>query len=165
MKVALVIGGSGMLTGAVLALAESYDVVGVVARDTTKLDKLQDSSSHIIPIAVDYSDTVHFSTVLDNFLKETGNPELVVSWVHDHTPEAALIAAKHCTGDFYDITGHAGIQPNHPSYEREAELSQVKYHRVILSCKGSRWLTNDEISDGVLTAITQDLKQYIVGEL
>lgn len=165
MKVALVIGGSGMLAGAVVVLTKSYDVVGVVGRDIAKLDRLQDSSSRIVPITVDYSDTVHFSAILDKFVEEKGSPELVISWVHDHTPDAVLIAAEHCTGDFYDVTGQSGIQPNHISHEHEAKLSHIRYHRVILAHKGSRWLTNDEISDGVLAAVTQGLKQYIVGEL
>ncbi len=165
MKVALVIGGSGMLAGAVLALTKSYDVVGVVGRDIAKLNRLRDSSSRIVPIAVDYSNTAHFNTTLDNFVKEKGRPELVISWVHDHTPGATLIAAKYCTGDFYDVTGQAGSKSEHISHEHEAKLSHIRYHRVILAHKGSRWLTNDEISDGVLAAVAQGLKQYIVGEL
>jgi NAD(P)-dependent dehydrogenase (short-subunit alcohol dehydrogenase family) len=166
MKVALVIGGSGMLAGATLALAKSYDVVGVVGRNVAKLDKLRDSSSRIVPIAIDYSDTAHFRAVLGNFVEENGNPELVISWVHDHTPEATLIAATHCTGDFYDVTGQAGSKPEHISHEHESVLSQkVRYHRVILAHKGSRWLTNKEISDGVLEAVNQGSKQYVIGEL
>lgn len=165
MKVVLVIGGSGMLAGAVVALTKDYDVVGVVGRDIATLDRLRDLSSRIVPIAVDYSDTIKFRAVLDNFVKENGSPQLVVSWVHDHTPEATLIAAEHCTGDFYDVTGQAGAQPNHISHEHETKLSHIRYHRVILAHKGSRWLTNDEISDGVIAAVAQGLKQYIVGEV
>lgn len=165
MKVALVIGGSGMLAKATVELAKDYDVVGVVGRDIAKLDRLKDSSSRIVPIAVDYSDTENFRSVLNSFVKEKGSPELVVSWVHDHTPEATLIAAEHCTGDFYDITGQAGAQPDHVSYEHETKLSQIRYHRVILAYKGSRWLTNDEISSGALAAASQGLREYVVGEL
>lgn len=165
MNVALVIGGSGMLAGTVLKLAESYDVVGVVGRDKAKLDKLKELSTHIVPITTDYSDTTQYIAALNNFVKENGNPELVISWVHDHTPKATLIAAKYCTGDFYDVTGQAGAQADHISREHETKLSHVRYHRVILAHKGSRWLSNDEISEGVLAAIKDDSKQYIVGEL
>lgn len=165
MKVALVVGGSGMLARAVLELAKDYDVVGVVGRDKSKLDRLKNLSDRVVPIAVDYSDTIKFRAALDSFVKENGSPKLVVSWVHDHSPEATLIVAEYCIGDFYDVTGQAGAQPDHISYEHETKLPHIKYHRVILAHKGSRWLANDEISSGVLVAISEGLRQYIVGEL
>jgi len=151
MKTALVIGGTGMLAGLVKKLSDQFDTVGVVGRTQTKMQSVQSFSEKIIPVMVDYTDTTALTKSLDTFVKTYGRPELVVSWIHSTSPEAHMIVAGYCTDEFYDITGHGGTNPDHPSRQREKAIRAkgLTYHRVILGQVGDRWLTDQEISNGV----------------
>jgi hypothetical protein len=46
----------------------------------------------------------------------------------------------------------------------EAELPGVDYRVVRLDRRGDRWLTNEEISAGVLEAIARGSADFLVGE-
>jgi hypothetical protein len=46
----------------------------------------------------------------------------------------------------------------------EAELPGVEYRVVRLGRKGDRWLSNEEISAGVLEAIARESADFLVGE-
>lgn len=164
-QVALVVGGSGMLSGLCLELAKHYDVVGVVGRTDTKMRDLLDTKN-IIPIYVDYS-SVEFEKALQYFAQEYGRPELVVAWVHDYASNSILIAARYCNENFFEITGHSGSEKAHPSHFHEEQINtkHVKYHRVILGKAINRWLTDHEISQGVSQAIKSSSPEYIVGNL
>lgn len=167
MNVILVVGGTGMLAGLSKRLSVDFDVVGVVARDKDKLDILSKHSDKIIAITADYTKAAEFKAVLDEFVKSNGRPKLIVSWIHSTSPEAAIALAKYSSSDFYDVTGESGKNAEHISQKRETTISDtcVKYHRVVLGHIGNRWLTNQEISDGVYAAIKADLKEFIVGEV
>lgn len=167
MKSALIIGGTGMLAILTKKLTEDFDIVGVVGRNTGRIQDLQTHSRKIIGLAVDYSDTAGFTEELNHFVGIHGKPQLVVSWIHSTSPEAPLIAANYCDGDFYDVTGQGGAQADHISHEREKIIAAkgIAYHRVILGRKGSGWLTNQEISEGVYAAIQSGQIEYLVGEL
>ena len=164
-KTALVVGGSGMLSGLVRSLAEDFDTVGVVARDHTKLKKLAGFSPNIVIIQADYSDLVSFEKSFDQFTSDYERPSLVASWIHSTAPEAPYTLAKYSTGEFYDITGSSGREADHPSREHEEKLTKIglNYHRVILGSINGRWLTNEEISDGVLLAIQLSAHEFTVG--
>ena len=148
-------------------LTEEYDIVGVVGRTTAKIADLQAFSTKVVGHAVDYSNTAAFMNELNHFTGIHGKPQLVVSWIHSTSPEAPLIAADYCAGDFYDVTGHEGIKPDHVSRQREKAMKAkgIKYHRVILGRKGDRWLTNQEISGGVYHAIKAGQDEFVAGEL
>lgn len=156
-----------MLAALTKKLTEEYDIVGVVGRNPTKIHDLQAFSRRIVGHAVDYSDTASFTDELTHFTGIHGRPELVVSWIHSTSPGASLIVANYCDGDFYDVTGHDGVRPDHLSHQREKVIKAkgIKYHRVILGRKGNRWLTNQEISDGVHAAIQANQDEFVVGEL
>lgn len=167
MKTALVVGGTGMLADLTKKLAEDFDVVGVVGRNASKIQDLQAQSRKIIGLVVDYSNAASFTDELNHFVGVHGKPQLVVSWVHSTSPEASLLAADYCDGDFYNVTGHSGAQADHISRQREKAIQAkgTSYHRVILGRKGNRWLTNQEISDGVYQAIQSGKAEFVVGEL
>jgi len=155
-----------MLASLSKKLTEEFDIVGVVGRNPSKISDLETHSPKIIGIAVDYSDEASFVDQLNHFVGIHGKPQLVVSWIHSTSPEAPLIVANYCDGDFYDITGHSGALTDHISREREKTIQTtgVTYHRVILGRNGNRWLTNQEISDGVYQAIQLGNAEFVVGE-
>lgn len=154
-----------MLSGLTNSLTKDFDVVGVVARDPGKFKKLTDSSSKIVTVQADYTDLVAFEESLRQFVSDYERPSMVVSWIHSTAPKAPYILAKYSSGDFYDVTGSSGGEPNHLSRAREKELSKMdlNYHRVILGSINGRWLTNKEISEGVLQAIQRSVHEFTVG--
>lgn len=167
MKTALVIGGTGMLAGLTKKLTKGYDTVGVIGRDSAKFTPLKKFSRKIIGYSVDYSNTAALIDELNHFTGIHGRPELIVGWIHSTSPEAPLIVANYCSNDFYDVVSHDGAKPDHLSRQREKVIKAkgIKYHRVILGHKGNRWLTDQEISDGVYEAIKTGRDEFMVGEL
>lgn len=160
---ALVIGGSGMLAGACKELAKQYGVVGVIGRTKSKMQNLLEAED-IVPIYIDYSDTEVLETALTKFTAKHGRPSLTVSWVHSTSPEAPLLVARFCTGAFYDVAGTSDKQKAMTDQNKIAiEKLGLNYHRIILGHMGERWLTDEEISDGVLEAIASSKKELVVG--
>ena len=166
LHVALVIGGTGMLADLVRSLTSDFDIVGVVGREKSKFLPLKVFSDKIVPIVVDYSDKAAFNKAIRAFINEYDKPSLLVSWIHSTSPDIPVLAASHCSRDFYDVTGTSGRNPNHISHGREAVIRQknIRYHRVILGKIDGRWLTNKEISSGVKLAIKTNASEHVVGE-
>ena len=163
MKRTLVIGGTGMLAGLVHHLAV-YNQVYVIARSERALKALAGSNHNVIPIVADYTHLEDLKQKLDGLTFDT-----IVAWIHSSpsSTETARTIARHCQANFFDITGSDGRNPSHTSHEREikiSKLSGIAYHRVVLGSKGNRWLTNAEISDGVLEATEKKFPVFIVGE-
>lgn len=72
------------------------------------------------------------------------------------------------------MLGSATADPSHPDRLAKAAavaegLANCRLRQVVLGFKvepgGSRWLTNAEISDGVLSAVTGDLAHSVVGQV
>jgi len=162
---ALIIGGTGMLAKVVRELSSIYGVVGVVGRTQAKLDSLLEFSPNVVPIKSDYRKIENFEESLKAFTANYGKPSLIVSWVHSSSPNIPLLVAKQCLGNFYDIVGSSGRENNHISRTREQEIVALglNYHRVILGTLDDRWLTNEEISTGVLQAIKIQSPEFLVG--
>lgn len=165
-KSALVIGGSGMLSGLCQELAKRYSKVGVVGRTKAKMQDLT-LIDNIVPIFVDYTDLKALKNSLDKFIEDFGGTCLVVSWVHSTQPDAVLVAAKYCDEEFYEVTGHSGSQQDHVSRTHEKLTLEMglDYHRIILGKVGNRWLTDSEISIGAIEALKSKSNEYVVGQL
>ncbi len=188
---ALVVGGTGMLAAATLALARDYRVVSVIARNR---DRLQDLAARlhrppggeqaagggpwsgiINPIALDYRDTAALRAALQDAVRQHGPIELAVCWIHRTAPAApAVVAAFTGTperpGRFFHVQGSVAADPARAEPGQRAALEQagpILYREVILGFvieEGrSRWLTHREISEGVLEAIRADRPRFIVG--
>ncbi|MGH2575907.1 MAG: short-chain dehydrogenase [Ignavibacteria bacterium] len=176
---ALVVGGTGMLSGAVLYLISKGFTVSVVARHTKSFERLLklsgNLSSMINVIKVDYTDTMLLIQKLENAINKYGAYTLAVSWIHSSAPEAVfkiaeLLESKFTKCRFFDLLGSSASDPLNEINLRDEKFSKYKniaYRRIILGYKAdngsSRWLTNDEISEGVINAIIQDKETYVVG--
>lgn len=163
MKSILVVGGTGMLAALVRDLSCDAQV-HVIARGKLELDLLAAQSKNIHSISVDYTNTSNLERELPGLSFDT-----VISWIHSNPEarEAAFVIAKHCTGDFFDITGSSGRDSSHASHSCAKEISRLKnvtYHRIVLGSKGDRWLTNNEICEGVHEALRAKRPIFIVGE-
>jgi NAD(P)-dependent dehydrogenase (short-subunit alcohol dehydrogenase family) len=176
---ALVVGGTGMLWGASLALAERGYAVSVVARRRQRLEALAQTAAglpgSIHPIPVDYQDTQALIAALEAAQARFGPIELALIWIHSTAPAAPLAVARRVGSPqhpcrYFHILGSAWADPSRPNPERQAAfatLDNIRYREVILGFVreggSSRWLTNAEISAGVLAAVDADQPRTIVG--
>lgn len=165
-KVALLVGGSGMLADFTTRLATEYDIVGVVGRSQTQMDAFADVPN-IKPLIVDYANSQKLRETLEAFQKQHGKPALVVSWIHQTAPEAFGIFTDYCEDMIFEIVSHDAKDENHRTYTHEKYTSKrnIAYHRIILGRNGDRWLTHKEICDGVYKALRVQLREFVVGTL
>jgi hypothetical protein len=176
---ALVIGGTGMLKGAVLHLLAKFDTVSVIARNEDGFKKLREDSgnlsSSINELRLDYTHYIDLTNAAIKSVKDFGEIDLVISWIHSSAPLAPVLIAKVINDtsgkcNFYEILGSSRIHPENDKAENKfKDFENITYHTVLLGFiienNTSRWLTNKEISNGVLMAIESGESNYIVGTI
>jgi hypothetical protein len=178
---ALVVGGTGMLREVSIELARRGHVVTVVGRRKERLSSLaRDAESRaakgiIHPVAVDWHDTQAFSRGIEQAVSMHGPIRLAVVWIHGSAPEAPFAAARLAGSPqepcrWFHVLGSSAADPSRPDDRRRARFAAIKniqYHEVILGFVlengRSRWLTNEEISGGVLRAIDIGSSRFVVG--
>ncbi|NNC95680.1 MAG: hypothetical protein HKN92_08970 [Chitinophagales bacterium] len=174
---ALVVGGSGMLSAASLHLANSGVITSVVGRDPSKIRKMQEHSfvfpGKIIPVISDYTDIPQFIIDVIMTQESYGPVTLAVVWMHDTARTAphhlAKLLNKH-NCKFVHVLGSSLGESENKRLELEKQFSEfekIDYQQVILGHQiengESRWLTDLEISDGVVEAIISEEKMITVG--
>ncbi|GIQ69619.1 short-chain dehydrogenase [Xylanibacillus composti] len=169
---ALVVGGSGMLRGVSIWLAECGFKVSVVGRELGKLQALAADNSRIIPVMANYYDPVSFSERVEQAVKERGTFDLMVAWLHSRHSEILqqLILLNRGHGQGWSIYHILGSRD--PAGLLREELSQLEgicYRQVQLGSieedSGTRWLTHAEIASGVISAIRSTRSYYAVGRI
>lgn len=163
---ALVVGGTGMLAGTCLGLAERHWLVSVVGRDQAKLARLATKHRAIIPISIDYRDGAGFRAAIELAIERRGPIELAVCWIRSAEPRALEIVAELLSGSgrLVHVLGTAGMAA---AVDVEPLRRRVgsRYTRVVLggvsSGPGWRWLTHEEINIGVLEAIDRDVSHHV----
>lgn len=171
----LIVGGTGMLKEASVALAMRSRLMTSVAHTAKSLQQLDHR--------LERGDASHYTLQLDwshgNFLDKleahcsvVGYPSLVVAWLHDDNlaPRIATrIGAGAETCRFFHVRSSAAADPTLGS-ERLAEAwgdVPVQHYEIILGFQvtesSSRWLDNSEISSGVLAAIERGERKSAVG--
>ena len=189
MNHSLVIGGTGMLSGASRHLCNEYKTVSVIARNPDGFNSLLRETAHlpgnINPLQLDYTDSANLLENINTSIERYGDISLVVSWIHSTAPKAPFLIAKEINKydkefRFFEILGSAygnpankskrkrdsGIEEGSPLEDFD-KLESVKYREIILGFvvegSGSRWLTNDEISNGVIKAVETDTESSVIG--
>lgn len=170
----LVIGGSGMLAEATLWLANRGDIVSVIARNEEKMEQLRKNAKHpenMNLIRVDYRKDKDWFDTLRNLQQKYGTPSLVVSWIHSDAPKAYPILFDVIGNQskthwrLFEVRGSASAL----SQKRREVPKKCLYRLIILGFireNGlSRWLTNHEISRGVIDAIKKDQTYSVVGQI
>lgn len=153
----LVVGGTGMLAGLVAALAEREGEVTVIARRERAVP------SGVVQLALDYRNTVELRRGLAGAIRERGPIGLAVCWIHTDAPEAPGVVAESVApgGRLVQVFG-TRVWP------LSSVPDGVEYAQVLLGGiregSGSRWLTNEEISTGVLAAVDAGEAVAVVGE-
>lgn len=169
---ALVVGGTGMLAPAVRALVASGWRVSVIARRASAFVRREPG---VTGLDCNYNDADAFASTVDRARDGEGPIMLAVGWFHTPGPSSVVaprVGAPGAPGRFFHVLGSAAADPSDPAAlaraARTAEGAPLcLYRQVVLGFvageTGSRWLTNAEISDGVLAAIEADAPLSTVG--
>ena len=163
MRRALVVGGTGMLSGVVAELVRDGWQVVVPSRRYAPIPlDLPESAGdpQAIWIEADWSMPESFAERADRALG--GKAELLVAWVHDAYREDVLAAVAPLLAEdavVVEVRGAAAAQPH--SGRPEPSLPEHDTQLVVLGFvrdgEGTRWLTHREISEGVLDAVRRAL--------
>ena len=166
-----------MLRAASVELASCSLIMTSVARTERSLaavNALLSASSalhHMLPL--DWSKPEEFLHSLWQHLVRTEQPDLVVVWIHNDelAIRVADLVATQPACRLFHVVGSAGADPSlmAATLRQRQPPSTAIYHQVILgrvrASEGTRWLTNEEISAGVLDAIARAEPEYIVGTM
>ncbi|CAN7342572.1 hypothetical protein LJR164_001960 [Phenylobacterium sp. LjRoot164] len=161
----LVVGGTGMLTGLVEALAGDGGRLSLLSRS---------ASQHPGGFDCDYHDEAAFGRALAAAIERSGPIDLAVAWFHTLKIAAPRLLAEQVRGRMFQVLGSATADPAHPHRLATAAavadgLATCRLRQVVLGFRVidgcSRWLTNDEISDGVLDAVRSDRPMSVIGQV
>jgi molybdopterin-guanine dinucleotide biosynthesis protein A len=149
----LVVGGTGMLAGLSRSLAARGHLVTVVARRPVDL------GAGVEQLALDYRSSESLERGLARAVAERGPAELAVAWIHTDAPAAPAAVARAVApgGRLVQVFG-TRVWP------LQLVPIHLAYRQVLLGSVGGRWLTDEEISAGVLAAIAADRPLHVVGE-
>lgn len=175
MKHALVIGGTGMLSGVSLwLLAQGYHV-SVIARDADRMKNLIEKTNlkgNITPILVDYKRNEELQEKVQATIEQNGSIDMVVAWIHSTAPEALEIIAKEVSSSekIWELFHVLGSSTDVNKIKKRVTMSEdCLYHQIrlgfVIEDNCSRWLTNKEISDGVIASIEERSKIRTVGQI
>ncbi len=178
----LVVGGSGMLAKMCEQLATEEPgnhVVSVLARGTGRLNRIAAQAAagggRIVPLSLDYTDTLTLENALHGMCSEHDKPSRVVCWIHENlAPNALLTVARYARGVFWHVLGGSAADPsqvdklNEWNQKFSRTFPGLDYRQIILGFKimpdgQSRWLSNDEISDGVFSTLKTHERATTVG--
>jgi len=173
----LVIGATGMLAEATAWLAERSESLTFTARSSRSVSRmnktLANTTARCSGLALDWDYETKFISRLAAHCDESGYPSLTVAWLHNGllgTKIARLFAEHAGMTTFYQIRGSAAARPGTDPLLYTDLLSShpgLEYHQIILGFKieenGSRWLSNAEISAGVISAVAAGDSLTLIG--
>ncbi|WP_421384000.1 hypothetical protein ACOJQI_05440 [Bacillus salacetis] len=172
MKKTLVIGGTGMLGGVVEYLVQKGDNVTVLTRSIDKFQRML-SKHNLKPedvsfIPADYFNTDALVQVLNAHIKMNGPFDQAVVWmrstaVESHDALLSVLGGQSQPVEIFKVNGSAASR----SKLLFPKQQSINMHHIILGFKiengESRWLTNEEISEGVISALTAGVPVTITG--
>jgi NAD(P)-dependent dehydrogenase (short-subunit alcohol dehydrogenase family) len=177
---ALVIGGSGMLRWACIGLAAQGARVTVIARNPGRLDALVESAvglpGPIVPLSCDYRDPAALTSTIDWVIRDLGRPDPTIAWMRSESDESLHAAARALAGGssparFVHVLPSAGRSPvlRRRLRDQFALYPLLRYRQVVLGFTTdegvSRWLTDTEISEGVLRSLECRDDEWVVGRV
>lgn len=162
-----------MLAAATRQLALGGAQVLCVARSRARLDALeawaQARSAHLSGVAADYRSL----DALCQQLAPWAPFDLGVFWIHSAAPQAPERLARLIQGRLIHVLGSASASPTSDLEGSRAPFEALEglrtYQQVVLGFvpgpQGARWLTHQEISQGVLDALASPKPLSIVGQV
>lgn len=174
MEHALVIGGTGMLSGTTHWLVQQNYQVSVIARIRRRMKTLIDQSekpSSITPVLVDYCNETDLHSEIKRIIHENGEIRLVVVWIHSIGKNALTIVAEVISKNSknkWKLFHVLGSSTDLKKTVQDVDIpSGCHYRQVqlgfIIENGYSRWLTHKEISHGIIDCIQKDARLHVVG--
>lgn len=164
----IIIGGTGMLAEASRAIATKSTAMILIARSPEKLAK----DLKVPSISMDWNDAHSIEKAL-NALRQEAPADCLISWIHDTglpcLPDFENFLKKE--GRSIRVHGSAAGDPRDGIKTDPAAPKGVFRQNVVLGWvkeEGGqkRWLTNREISSGVIEAFSHPQQSaFIVGQL
>lgn len=168
----LVVGGTGMLSDATRFIKRESHLMTLISRNARSV-----APSFGVPVdsafSLDWRDTETFAASLSTRL-QTVRPDFALLWIHSNGHQTLLwimrtLSATPAT--VVQVVGRSFGDPNSPDPEIDAIVSaanSMHYTRVVLGSVETthgltRWLTNDEISNGTIQAIISG-RSLLVGD-
>ncbi|MBB5020418.1 hypothetical protein HNQ59_003737 [Chitinivorax tropicus] len=163
----LVMGGTGMLSAAAVALARQSTQLTLVARTDLSLQRLaaQVARPELVSyqLRLDWSNRALFIDGIHQHLAQVGMPDVMLCWLHEDDclldlalgipPLPAPMRVIHVRSSAISAPGQR-VDPVKAYCVARPDLA---YQQVVLGFKlsgdTSRWLTHQEICQGVLTAL------------
>ncbi|MGM8215335.1 short-chain dehydrogenase [Bacillaceae bacterium W0354] len=175
MKHALIVGGTGMLSRVSLWLIDKGYHVSVIARNANKMNQLLEKTSfknRITPILVDYRYDDDLRTKIRSTIDMNGDIDLVVAWIHSDAPNALEIIKQEVSRnlgewELYHVLGSStdvNKIKKKTSVPKSCLYYQVRLGFVIEDGR-SRWLTHNEISNGVIESIKEKNSLITIGQI
>ena len=167
-KHALVIGGTGMLKSVCVTLARQGFVVSVIGRTTSKFQQLITESrpDSIFPIVTDYNREDVFGEVR-TAMSRRGPFELIVCWSPNYHALERICALNQGIENFrlFQVKGSRRFFEDEPVHLPANCHYRKVFLGFVLENGRSRWLTHDEISNGVIYQIETDQPTGIIGQI
>jgi NAD(P)-dependent dehydrogenase (short-subunit alcohol dehydrogenase family) len=164
MRRALVVGGTGMLSGVVAELVRDGWHVVVPSRRYAPipldLPESDNGERRALWVEADWTAPEPFAERAEKALG--GKAELLVAWVHDAYREDVLAAVTPLLATdaaVVEVRGSGVAQPggDDPEPSLPTHESQLVVLGFVRDGEGIRWLTHREISEGVLDAVRRAL--------
>lgn len=178
----LFVGGTGMLYDVCRHFCKSANTVTVFGRNKKRLNRLASETKELVgsinPISLDYADYEHLKDELKKSINTHGPVEMAICWIHtSKAPDAPKVIAETINENksvavckFYQLLSSATADPAVEKKNIVKDYKSLKNMRnrtillgFVVEGKTSRWLTNNEICDGVISAVENDNKEFIIG--
>jgi hypothetical protein len=156
-KTTLVIGGTGMLQDATQWLIERSRKTLLVSR---KASRFEANNANVIAIDADWNDSSFLPKVRSG-IEKAGSISDALFWIHDPEPVLTWLLPLLPGARVVVVLGSMDVRPK--LIEAAANVATVRLGSIA-TADGRRWLTNAEISAGVIEALLSG-KSNIVGEL
>ncbi|MHC2275456.1 NADPH:quinone reductase-like Zn-dependent oxidoreductase [Bradyrhizobium diazoefficiens] len=171
----LTVGGTGMLRSATLALAKRTKRITIISRDPHKFaSEVNSLTGNVNDASIDYHDTLKLSNAVEHWQDVAGPIDLAVCWIHSSAPNAlaAIAASLRGPAEIFQVIGSATGNPLDRARQWASTISgfsQVRHRCAILGSvatpSGPRWLSNEEISQGVLKGVVGPGPVHLVGAI
>jgi len=166
-----------MLAEVSLSLAAHSEILTIVAPTDRSLSWLRQqmptTSRKMHSLRLDWAQREEFLSEIKRHIADVGEPSLVVAWLHDDNlgPElAGVLGSSNTRCLFFHVRGSEVASPMHNArtlFVGRQIPPNVQYNQIILGFKmsggRSRWLSDSEISRGVLEAIEANVSTFVVG--
>jgi hypothetical protein len=176
---AIVVGGTGMLREVSLFLAKHDNTVSVIGLEHEDLVSLaqeaQTFNGRINPLLIDYRDQQALRDGLLEAMRFFGPITLAVAWIlPEALPDtanalAAVISEHSPVCRYFQVLPSTGLGAKDRRFLDNPfpGMDKMLYRKIILGFKMERgmsiWLSNEEISDGVIRALRDDKRDMLIG--